>query len=214
MRRCQGKKSKRERNIQAFVRSEAHQITRNGKVGVSCSSLFRLIHSKFCFLYCTLSIEKTPASSPGPFFDSLALEKTQKALKRRLGRGVPPKVSIPNTLFNTKIVGGTKMDRPSPTFPSFFRHPVQAVHPENKQAVKTIPLLCEAAFSRYKLLFLFARQLMSRKRSLCSQGSGARAGAQPFRPHKEVPTTVSPALWRGRSRGKSRGGRTGSGQGH
>lgn len=52
-----------------------------------------------------------------------------------------------------------------------------------------MPLLGEAAFSRYKLLFLFARQLMPRIRSLSSQGSGAMAGAQPFiiRPHKEVP---------------------------
>ena len=33
---------------------------------------------------------------------------------------------------------------------------------------------------------------MPRKRSLCSQGSGATAGAQPFRPYKEVPPTNSP----------------------
>lgn len=131
-------KSKRERNIQAFVRSEAHQITRKGYEGWRFLFItFAFIHSKFCSLYCTgLSIEKTPTSSPGRCFDSLALEKTQEALKGSLGRGVPAKPSSPETLFKTKIVGSTK----------WTAHCQPSTHFLDTQCktftLKTIQLLC------------------------------------------------------------------------
>lgn len=97
----------------------------------------RLVHSKFCSLYCTgLSIEKTPTSSPGRCFDSLALEKTQEALKGSLGRGVPAKPSSPDTLFKTKIVGSTK----------WTAHCQPSTHFLDTQCktftLKTIQLLC------------------------------------------------------------------------
>ena len=79
-------KSKKETNIQAFVRSEAHQITRKGYEGWRFLFItFSFNTFKICFLYCTLSIEKTPASSPGRFFDSMALEKNPGDTQGKFG---------------------------------------------------------------------------------------------------------------------------------
>ena len=70
LRRCQGRSRKEKGVSKPFfaVRNTEYQ-ERVTKVDISCSSLFRLIHSKFCFFYCTLSIWKT-----------------QKALRGSLGR--------------------------------------------------------------------------------------------------------------------------------
>ena len=210
--RISRQKSKRERNIQAFVRSEAHQITRKGYEGWRFLFITFLFNKFKILLSLLLAVHrKNPSLIPRALFWFHGFgKKNQEALKGSLGRGVPPKPSSPDTLFKTEIVGSTKIDHPSPTLHSFFRHPVQDVHPENR-----LLKLCHYSASRgcifaVQATFPFRTPAHGTKKEHGSQGSGARAGAQPFRPHKEVPTTVSPALWRGRSRGGRTGAETGA----
>ena len=128
-------KSKRERNIQAFVRSEVHQITTQGYEGwrfLFITFLFNTFQILLSLLHAVHRKNTNLVPRALLWFPGFGKKTQAGVLKGSLGRGVPPKPLSPDTLFKTKIVGSTKMDRLSPTLHSFFRHPVQAFHPENR----------------------------------------------------------------------------------
>ena len=160
-------KSKKERNIQAFVRSEAHQITRKGYEGWR----FLFITFSFNTFKILLSLlhsvhRKKPNLVPRALFWFHDFGKKPRRHSREVWVEVCHRslqALIPCLRQRLLVVQKWTTHRQPSTH--FLDTQCKTFTPKTGSENYTITLRAEAAFSRYKLLFLFARQLMRRKRS-------------------------------------------------
>ena len=160
-------KSKRERNIQAFVRSEAHHITRKGYEGWSFLFITFSFNTFKIFLSLLHSVHrKKPNLVPRTLFWFHGFGKKPRRHSREVWVEVcRPSLQALIPCLRQRLLVVQKWTTHSQPSTHFLDTQCKTFTPKTSSENYTITLRAEAAFSRYKLLFLFARQLMPRKRS-------------------------------------------------